>query len=131
MVSSELDEPEAPLALDPLELLSLSTGVLPDVPISPPADDPTPGLVVSPPDAPLPEPELPEALEPWFAPLDCPVELFPELEPERLVPEAPELEPDCPLAEPEDGLWTSMLDCPELDEPDEPDEPELPELPEL
>ena len=52
-----------------------------------------------------------------MAPLDEPIELLPELEPERLVP----AEPD------ELGVSIDELellpDEPELDEPDEPDEP--------
>lgn len=54
-----------------------------------------------------PLPIVPEALEPWLAPLDEPMELLPPLDPERLVP----AEPD-PIVEPE-----------LLDEPDEPDDP--------
>ena len=32
-----------------------------------------------------------EPLEPWFAPVDVPIELLPELDPDLLVPEEPEL----------------------------------------
>jgi hypothetical protein len=57
-----------------------------------------------------PAPIVPEALEPWLTPLDEPIELLPELEPERLAPADPdapgvEIEPDVP------------------DEPDEPADP--------
>ena len=88
--------------------------------MSPVADEPTPGCVVSPPE--VLSLELDPA-DPWLAPLEEPVELLPELEPARLVPE---VEPDCPLpAEPdESGVW---MDEPELpDVPDEPDEPDVP-----
>jgi hypothetical protein len=87
--------------------------------MSPVAEDPTPGWVVSPPD--VLSLEL-EPAEPWLAPLEEPVELLPELEPARLVPE---VEPDWPLpAVPdESGVW---MDEPELaDDPEEPDVPAL------
>lgn len=81
-----------------------------DAPTSPVADEPTPGCVVSPPL--VLSLELVPA-EPWLAPLDEPMELLPELEPARLVPD--ELD--------ELGVWTVELELPELDEPAEPDEP--------
>jgi hypothetical protein len=38
-----------------------------------------------------PLPIVLEPLEPWFAPLDVPMELLPELDPDLLVPDEPEL----------------------------------------
>jgi hypothetical protein len=50
-------------------------------------------------------------LEPWFNPLEVPIELLPELEPEMLVPAEPE-----PVV-----VWPELTAEPdELDEPDEP-----------
>lgn len=81
-------DPE-PLLLVPLE----STAELPEVPMSPVADEPTPGELVSPPE------EL-EPLAPWFAPADWPVELLPEPDPEML---EPDVDPDWPVpAEPDE-----------------------------
>ena len=53
--------------------------------MSPVAEEPTPGWVVSPPDVLSLEVE---PAEPWLTPLDAPVELLPAPDPARLVPVA-------------------------------------------
>jgi len=99
-VSSEVDVPLLLVPLDPTEL----PVVVPVVAVL---------VVVEPPRSLELLPIELEPLEPWFAPLDDPMELLPELAPERLVPDEPEpmlLEPELPG---------------DPDEPDEPDEPAL------
>jgi len=110
--------------LEPLDVLEEpSSGCAPGVVVSPGVVEPTPGEVVLPPDDPLEplelEPDWPEAgppeaslpLEPWFRPLDWPVELLLVSEPFRAL-EA-EL-PDWLVAGAPSSRWEVMpgLDCP-------------------
>jgi hypothetical protein len=69
--------------------------------------------------------ELPMSLvplEPWLAPLEEPMELLPELAPERLVPDVP----DCPLAAEPEPMLLLDSELPEIG--GDADEPEVPEL---